>query len=268
MITRFFHVVELSCSRIDDRSIGFGMNISLCLSKICRKILSMEVLIAWNPKFRRTRLATFWDLDCSRIVQQQANSFQYVRTGSTDGVKRLVKSGQASVRDKAIHSVTLLQAVRGFGQFDPVRFLIEHAAGVNAAHEGGETPLHRAISFKNNYAIAKPLIQKGADVANVAVGNRTPLHAICNNKMRRMLILGDMVEDVGPDSDGISVLRFLAWSSQTTPEVFEGGVASDTVDFWSADKSGRTCSYYVAPQGNLDLLKYLLTGPRFSRSTK
>ena len=48
MITKFFDVVELSCSRIDDRSIGFGMNISLCLPKICRKILSMEVLIAWN----------------------------------------------------------------------------------------------------------------------------------------------------------------------------------------------------------------------------
>ena len=108
MITKFFDVVELSCSRIDDRSIGFGMNISLCLPKICRKILSMEVLIAWNLKFRRTRLATFWDLDCARIVQQQANSFQYVRTGSTDGVKRLVKSGQASIRDKTIHSVTLL----------------------------------------------------------------------------------------------------------------------------------------------------------------
>ena len=118
---------------------------------------------------------------------------------------------------------------------------------MNAAHEDGETPLHRAISLKKNYAIAKPLIQKGADVANVAVGNRTPLHTVCNKTMRRILTSGGMVEDVGPDSDGISVLHFLAWSSQTTPEVFEGGVASDTGDFWSADKLGRTCSYYVAP---------------------
>ena len=50
----------------------------------------------------------------------------------------------------------------------------------------GETLLHRAISLKNNYVIGKPLIQKRADLVNIAVGNRTPLHAIFNNKMGRI----------------------------------------------------------------------------------
>ena len=169
----------------------------------------MEVLVVCNPVLRRTRLATIWELDCARIVQQQANIFQYVRTGSTNGVRHRLKGGQASARDKTIHGTTLLHAASGLGHLDLVRLLIEHGVDVNAADEDGETPLHRAISLKNNYVIAKPLIQKGADLANVAVNNRTPLHAIFNDRMRRILTSRDMVKDVGPDSDGMSY--FICW---------------------------------------------------------
>lgn len=215
-------------------------------------------MIVWNAIFRRTRLATFWDLDCARIVPQQASIFQYVRTGSLDGVKRILQSGQASVRDVTIHGITLLHTASGSGHLNLVRFLIGQGADMNAADEDGETPLHRAMSLKNNYAIANLLLQQGADLANVAVGNRSPLHAIFNNTMGRVLTSGDMFEDVGPDSDGMSVTHFLAWSSQTTPEVFERGRARDTAEIWSADNSGRTCLHYAASRGNLGLLKYLL----------
>ena len=101
-ITKLFNVVETSCSRINYRSIGFGLKFVLCLPKIFRKRLSAEVMIVWKPMFHRMRFATFWDLDCARIMQQQAKIFRYVRTGSIDGVRRFVKSGQASVRDKTI----------------------------------------------------------------------------------------------------------------------------------------------------------------------
>ena len=169
----------------------------------------MQFLIVCNPVLRRKRLATIWDLDCARIVQQQANIFQYVRAGSIDGVRHSLKSGQAPARDKKTHGITLLHAASGLGHLDLVRLLIEHGVDMDAADEDGETPLHRAVSSKNNYVIAKPLIQRGADLANVAVGNRTPLHAIFNDTMRRILISRDMVEDVGPDSDGM--LYFISW---------------------------------------------------------
>ena len=44
MITKFFDVVEISRSRINNRSIGFG-SISLCLPKICWERLSIEVML-------------------------------------------------------------------------------------------------------------------------------------------------------------------------------------------------------------------------------
>ena len=121
-----------------------------------------------------------------------------MRTGSTGGVKSIVKSD---------HDITLMHAASGLGHLNLVRLLIEHGTGVDAADEDGETLLHRAISLKNNYVIAKPLIQKRADVANVAVGKRRPLNAIFNNKMGRILTSG---EDMGPDSGRLSIKHFLA----------------------------------------------------------
>lgn len=258
VITKLCNAGETSHAQIKYCNIGFGMKFSLCFPKLCCKRLDLDLMIVWNPVFYRTRLATFWDLDCARIVPQQSNIFQYVRTGSIDDVKRMMQNGQASMRDITKHGITLLHAASGTGRLCLVKFLIEQGADVNAADEDGETPLHRATSLKNNYAVARLLIESGADLANVAIGNRTPLHAVFNDTMGRVLTSGDMVEDVGPDSDGMSIAHFLAWSSQTTPEVFERGRARDAVDLWSADSSGRTCLHYGASRGNLNLLKYLL----------
>ena len=66
------------------------------------------------------------------------------------------------------------------------------------------------MSLENNYAVARLLIGRGADLADVAVGDRTPLHAVSNDTMGRVLTSGDMVEYVGLDSDGMSLAHFLA----------------------------------------------------------
>ena len=256
--TKVCSATETDCSQMNYHSIGFGLNLFVCLPKVCRKRLNTDLMVVWNPIFPRIGMATFWDLDCARIVPQQSNIFQYVRAGSMDSVKHMLQNGQASIRDITRHGITLLHTASGKGRLNLVRLLIEQGADVNAADEDGETPLHRALSLRNNYAVARLLIERGADLANVAVGNRTPLHAVFNDTMGRVLSSGDMVESVGPDSDGMSVAHYLAWSSQTTHEVFERGCTKTAVDIWSTDNSGRTCLHYVASRGNLGLLKYLL----------
>lgn len=258
VFTERFVRARTTYPQLDRRNIGFGLGLSVCLQRRYRKRVNMEIFVVYTSLFRRIRLATSWNLDCQRIVPQQAVVFQYVRNGSLDGVKRLLGSGQASARDITVHGITLLHTASNLGNCELVRFLIEAGADVNAPDEDGETPLHRAMSMRNNYETAKILIENGADLANVAVGSRTPLHTIFNDTMGKVLTSEDWIEDMGPDSDGMSITHLLAWSSQTTPEVFERGRARDTIDLWSADHSGRTCLHFAASRGNLGLLKYLL----------
>ena len=56
----------------------------------------------------------------------------------------------------------------------------------------------------------------------------------------------------------MSITHFLAWSSKSTPKLFERGIARDLADLWSVDGFGRTCLHLAASRGNVGLLEYLL----------
>ena len=139
-----------------------------------------------------------------------------------------------------------------------IKFLLDKGADVNAADEDGKIPLHRAMSTKNDYDTARLLIENGADLANVAVGNITPLHTIFNDTIGNVLGRGPCVGNVGPDSEGMSITHFLAWSSRTTAQTFKHGRACDTAFLWIEDSFGRNCLDFAASKGNLDILACLL----------
>ena len=240
------------------RNIGVGIGLSFGLPKRCRVKINTEILLLHASRLHQMRLALSWNIDCSRIVSQHADIFQRIRIGSVQEIRCMLRNGQASARDTTMCGITLLHTASSTGQLEVARDLIEAGADVNTPDEDGETPLHRALSLESNYDVARLLIENGADLANCAAGGRTPLHAIFNDTIGKVLMEGDWVEDVLPDSEGMSITHFLAWSSKTTLETFERGRARDTLDIWSTDASGRTCLHYAASRGNVDILTYLL----------
>ena len=175
-----------------------------------------------------------------------------------DRVRQLLASGQASVRDVTTHGLSLLHTASGLGLAGLARFLIQAGADINASDEDGDTPLHRATSRDNNDEVARILIENGADVASVAVGNRTALHSIFNDTIRYILSSPDVLEEIGRDSEGMSITHCLCWSRHSTPKDLGRGRKHDIVELWAADGFGRTCLHYAALKGNINLLSHLL----------
>lgn len=113
--------------------------------------------------------------------------------------------------------------------------------------------------LESDRASAKDVTEYGADLASVAVRNKTRLHTIYNDVIGQVITQGDSVdEDICPDSNGTSITMYPPWSSQTTTRIFKHGRARDTVDLWSQDIYGRNCLNSAAARGNLDILAYLL----------
>lgn len=240
------------------RKTGFGLGVSLNLSKCLRRRIEIVLYLVQASFLCRTRCAIYWDMDCPRIIPRSAEIMRCVEEGSLNNVQRLFSAGKASPRDATIHGTTLLHLASKTGGLELVRLLIQEGADVNAGDEDGDTPLHWSMTKKGNFNVAKLLIENGADLANFAVDRKTPLHTLYNDTLKEVLLRDDWIEETPPDSQGMSITHFMAWSKKTTPDLFERGAAHDSTDLWSVDGFGRTCLHLTASRGNIELLRYLL----------
>ncbi|KAL8876800.1 MAG: hypothetical protein Q9198_005068 [Flavoplaca austrocitrina] len=114
------------------------------------------------------------------------------------------------------------------------------------------------MAREGNYHVARLLIENGADLANNTVDESTPLHTYFNDTVAKVFSQDHWIEDTLPNSQGMSIAHFLAWSSKSTSELFEKAVRHTSTGLWSVDGFGRTSLHLAASRGNPDILGYLL----------
>jgi len=206
----------------------------------------------------RTRNILHWSLGFPETVSPDAGIFWSARAGSNENVKRLLSLNKTNAEDTTMFGTSLLHSASKSGNMALVRLLIQEGADVNAQDEDGESPLRGAMARSDNSDVARTFIQNGAIMSSKAVDGKTPFHNIFNNTISHVLIRDDWPENMLPDSEAMSITHFLAWSSKSTPGIFQRGHLYDDADLLSADNFGRTCLHSTASRGNLGVLFYLV----------
>ena len=240
------------------QQIGFSLIVSIYLPQRFRHTLGLALCHFQMMVSNRTRNSLHWSLGFPTTVSPNAEIFASARAGSIGKIKCLLSLGKASAKDTTIFGMTLLHSASKSGNLELVRLLIQEGADVNAQDEDGESSLHAAMARGDNYNVARTLIENGADLSSRAVDGKTPFHTIFNNTIGQVLMRDGWLENMQPDSEAMSISHYLAWSSRSTPEIFQRGLAYDDVDIFSADAYGRTCLHLAASRGNLGVLSYLV----------
>jgi len=240
------------------QQIGFGLVLSIYLPQRFLRTLGLTLCNFKVTVMNRSGNTLDWSLGFPRTVSPDTEIFQSVRAGLIGNVKLLLSLNKANAKDTTIFGTTLLHSASRSGNMELVRLLIQEGADVNAQDEDGESPLHIAMARSNNYSIVRTLVENGADLSSRAVDGKTPFHNIFNNTISQVLMRNDWLENMLPDSEAMSITHFLAWSSKSTPEIFQRGHLYDDADLLSADSLGGTCLHFAASRGNLGVLSYLL----------
>lgn len=240
------------------RKAGVGLGLTLVMPTHCRRKLEIALYLIRVSFQSRISFTLHWAADFPRIIPRSAEIMHCVERGSIEEAQHLIAAGKATARDITIHGTTLLHLALHTSNLKMMRFLVQEGGDVNAQDEDGDTPLHWALARDNRFEIARLLIENGADVANYAVGRSTPLHTYFTDTIGKILLQDHWIEDTHPDSRGMSIAHFVAWSSKSTSDMFRRSVSYTLTGLWSVDGLGRTCLHLAASRGNIDILEYLL----------
>ena len=237
---------------------GLGIGLSLARPRRWNTRIDVTLILRKIAIIDRLRYSIEWNLEFIRVVPDHSPIFEFAREGSLDNVKEMFATGRATAKDVTRFGITLLHIASKPGNEKMVQLLIYEGAEINASDEDGETPLHRALEFNNNYNVAKKLIEYGADLASKTSEGDTPLHNTFSDTIAEIVSKDFHIEATSSNSQGTSTSHFFAQSSRTTLDVFRKGRQFDLANLWSRDNLGRTCLHFAVSAGNLSILPYLL----------
>src|SRR5690606_26251063 len=116
--------------------------------------------------------------------------YEAAAVGLLNEVTEIIEADPSLLSSYSNHGFTALGMACHFGNEEIVRYLLLKGADPNQTSNNGYNvnPLYTAIS-SNFEAIAKLLVEGGAEVNIIQAGNLTPLHAAASNGNIEMLIL-------------------------------------------------------------------------------
>lgn len=126
------------------------------------------------------------------LAQQSAETdvFEAAATGDAARLEALLGEDGALANAVAPDGFGPLGLASFFGHSDAATALLARGAAVNAASQNGQRvmPLHSAVAG-GHYAIAKALVEHGADVNVAQADDFTPLHGAAQNGQAEMVRL-------------------------------------------------------------------------------
>src|SRR5690554_4909553 len=116
--------------------------------------------------------------------------YEAAAIGLLNEASEIIDADPSQLSSHSNHGFTALGMACHFGNEEIVRYLLLKGADPNQTSDNGYhvNPLYTAVS-SNFEAIAKLLVEGGAEVNIIQAGNLTPLHAAAANGNIEMLIL-------------------------------------------------------------------------------
>jgi ankyrin repeat protein len=203
----------------------------------------------------------------------EAGDLEKVKAAIAAGydVNEIDKSNERSLR----HGTTPLQRAALKGNFEMVKYLVEHGANVNGRSIDGFLTLRYSDDYKS---ISPYLLQHGADINAKDSDGKTILHACSSvHNIKGIEYLLSHGADVNAkDSDGKTPLHYVASSPYNTfldinkemsqGETTDWTTSEETIrllldagaDIKARDNKGQTSLHYAANSSNVNVTKYLL----------
>ena len=112
-----------------------------------------------------------------------ANIFESAAIGDTATVKAMLTANPTLLTAYSYDGWTALHLAAHFGQTAAVIALLDAGADVNARSRNSldNMPLHAAVAAHENEALARLLLERGAQVNAIQHGGFTPLHETAQN---------------------------------------------------------------------------------------
>jgi len=181
-----------------------------------------------------------------RVASNTTDIWEALRTRDTTALQRLLVAEPALAEARDPPGVTLLHRATSV---EIAKFLVSRGIDVNATDEAGQTPLHVAVSGRQN-DLVEALIAMGAAVdAADRYGSRPLTHARTGALVRILLERGAEVDD----GHALHAAAFYG-ASDAAKELIDGGA-----DLEARDANGDTPLHRAVFRKQTELVRLLLT---------